>query len=207
MSNKTAVHIREKEGSDSTKSGKGESNKAERSGKTPASPSSSSVAAALWPFWNRNSVETSSSAVSPSADQQLSVGCPPPFDPANASGALVNGEMNGMNSNSERRASKEIEEYGKASLRHLDTMHGDLTDTSRNADVTKSITDSIRQLLLEASKRSTTSPSGSPSRSRFSKGVAVTDRKIESSSGDTYVSEGVLRLLKSVETLSKYNLS
>lgn len=186
--------------SDSSKAVVNSSSSSSRSGKatggesqsaSPAPAAASGGVRTQWPFgalpWGRSASETPATAAPPfstqaASAQQLSVGCPPSFDPGNTS--LTE------------------DEYGKSSLHDLDTMKSGPSDASRNATVSAAIKDSIRQLLSDASTPGVT-PTSSPSRAALHYKKDGTEQHSASTTRkDVFMSEGVLRLLKSVETLS-----
>ena len=179
---------------------------------SPSTPSSSIGIKLQWPFrslpWGQGLIDPSSLPVSSSQSataQQLSVGCPPPFNPANNNNSHNNSHNNINNNNDNNGSIENDDDYGKSSLYNLDTSKSGISDASRNAAVTSAITDSIRQLLSEAYASSSTPDGAAPLRSQSTAGsgfeqsnAAVLPQKEE-----VFMSEGVFRLLRSVEILSK----
>jgi len=88
---------------------------------SPSTPSSSIGIKLQWPFgslpWGQGLIEPSSLPVSSSQSataQQLSVGCPPPFDPANNNNSHNNSHNNINNNNDNNGSIENDDDYGKS---------------------------------------------------------------------------------------------
>lgn len=157
------------------------------------SPSTPTIGIKLqWPFgslpWGQVPIESPSPLPLPSVNANLK----------NAEPLLSLDSMKTAHDNCNKE-NVNNDEYGKSSLNDLDTMQSGPSDASRHAAVSATITDSIRQLLLEASVSDSSASTSSPG--------TVQRSKLVLPQNEVFMSEGVLRLLKSVEKLSKSHTS